>query len=1015
MKFLIRDNFFKSIPKEKIGMVIKNLKYFYEEIEKNSENLKNIPKGFWIKKLSGVTNGENRFEFRVNNGDRIFFSLTKRGMEEENITFVLYSSHDHGVRNSKRAEIINVKDFQIAKNDFEVSNAESLDKSMFLNYNNAVTYEVREDKFFTENTNSKFFYYYLNDEQYNTIISPTPLFIVGSAGSGKSTITLRKILNIEEHNEFYKFKRIGYFTGNSYLKDNISEQYDFFRDKSKEKITEFYTLKEFYKDRFGVDTRRIINYKKFLEFLSFSFPNRKKIGIEDFNIYFEIIGVVKGLMIKGKADNWEKDMNLTLMPLEEYYSLSRKYSVLEKEQKDEIYKIAVRYEEWKNEENLYDIDDLAHKNTGADTEKFDFILVDEVQDLTETEIYFLFNLAGVSQNIVFAGDIHQMVNFNSFSFERLKNLYYKNKMEYFMCILTKNYRSSKEIVKLANYLTDLRKTYIGNLGMDDYKEGAVIEEGNITLSNVDFSYLESFEKNVKGAIIVSDDDERKRISEISGVKHRIFTVEEIKGLEYRDIICCNLISKHLTAWERILSGEVKQDQRYRKYFNLFYVGITRARKNLIIMEDVIDKNELLNKIKDFITFKEKEPQKVKPVEIVEFSNKDEWLSEGIKLYKLEKYDEAQYAFEQADYPSWIAERETEIDIENGDYKTALAKMEREDFKKPKIYFYKLIIDNLMKKEDYIKAMRYLEQFDLTYKYFEIKKKISEKIVKKEYNPKEINKLIPYLINKREHILLGDAYFSIEKYDTALKMYRKVSNWEGMKKTRTAVWKKEFANLPERDTLIKSLENIIGRKDVNTPDKSGETPIYKAVKELHSQDAVRMLLKAGADVNEKTRYKGNMIGYLHWLVLQKDIDKEWIDFFLEEGADINGETAFKETPVYLLGGRDDFDNFKICDYLIEKGADINRPDRSGSNLLSYHTEHRNIKAFKYFLERTTAEHLGDRNKEGKTVEDLFEKMEKLCASLTELNEVKGKNEKRKIDVMKKIYKRYTKNALKLKEK
>ena len=134
-----------------------------------------------------------------------------------------------------------------------------------------------------------------------------------------------------------------------------------------------------------------------MEFLSFSFPNRKKIGIEDFNIYFEIIGVVKGLMIKGKADNWEKDMNLTLMPLEEYYSLSRKYSVLEKEQKDEIYKIAVRYEEWKNEENLYDIDDLAHKNTGADTEKFDFILVDEVQDLTETEIYFLFSLAGASR------------------------------------------------------------------------------------------------------------------------------------------------------------------------------------------------------------------------------------------------------------------------------------------------------------------------------------------------------------------------------------------------------------------------------------------------------------------------------------------------------------------------------------------------------------------------------------------------------------------------------------------
>ena len=46
MKFLIRDNFFKSIPKEKTEIVIKNLKYFYEEIKKNSSNLKNIPKGF---------------------------------------------------------------------------------------------------------------------------------------------------------------------------------------------------------------------------------------------------------------------------------------------------------------------------------------------------------------------------------------------------------------------------------------------------------------------------------------------------------------------------------------------------------------------------------------------------------------------------------------------------------------------------------------------------------------------------------------------------------------------------------------------------------------------------------------------------------------------------------------------------------------------------------------------------------------------------------------------------------
>ena len=69
--------------------------------------------------------------------------------------------------------------------------------------------------------------------------------------------------------------------------------------------------------------------------------------------------------------------------------------------------------------------------------KFDFVLVDEVQDLTETEIFFLTTLVKTPENIVFAGDIHQMVNFNSFSFDRLKNLYYKNKINYSFSILTK--------------------------------------------------------------------------------------------------------------------------------------------------------------------------------------------------------------------------------------------------------------------------------------------------------------------------------------------------------------------------------------------------------------------------------------------------------------------------------------------------------------------------------------------------------------------------------------------------
>ena len=995
MKFLIRDNFFKSVPKEKFETVVSNLKYFYNEIERNSENIKNIPKGFWIKKLAG---SENRFEFRVNNGDRIFFSLNKRGDEEEKITFILYSSHDHGVRNTKRAGIQLVKDFEILKENFEPSKEDELDKKIFLDYNNVITYEVKDDSFFKLNRDSRYFYYYLNDEQYETIISQPPVFVVGSAGSGKSTITLRKILNIEEHNSVYNFEKIGYFTGNSYLKDNLLEQYNFFRDKSKAEISEFYTLKEFYRKEFGIDTRKIIGFKKFMEFLSFSYPNRKKFKVEDYNIYFEIIGIIKGLMIQNGADNWEKDLNISLISLEEYKKLSKKYSVLDENLKNEIYKIALKYEEWKEKNGLYDVNDLAVMGIKS-RKKFDFVLVDEVQDLTETEIFFLTTLVKNPENIVFAGDIHQMVNFNSFSFDRLKNLYYKNKINYSFSILTKNYRSSEDIVKLANYLTDLRKKYIGNLGMDDYKEGAVSEEGNIELSSVNSSIMEKYQKDVNSAIVVSDDEERNRIFDTYGIKHRIFTVEEIKGLEYKNIICCNLISKNLWAWKKILSGNVKQDQRYRKYFNLFYVGITRARKNLVIMEDCLEDNILLKNIKSFINIESSEKQNTKEktgeLENISFSSKEEWLSEGIKLYKLEKFDEAQYAFEQGDYPTWIAERETEIDIENGDYKTAIEKIEKGNFKKPDIYFQKLIIDNIMENENYVKALRYLETFNIPYRYFEIKKKVSEGIEKNIYSTKDINRIITLFLNRKEFLLVGECYFSVKKYDLAVNFYKKASNIEGVIKARREILKEKFKDMEERDEKIEKAEQLIGKKDPWAADRTGFTPLMKAMNEGYSLDIGKILLSLGVDINAKI-HLGNEIGnYIHFSqFIDEKYQTEWLKFFIKHGADINSETNLKRTPIFLASV---FENNLSIDFLLEKNCDLNHVDMNGETVDFYEARKRRVKYYKIFIQKMAQP--DKKNKHGQNILDILNKIEELFIS--------NEKEKRKITLMKKIYEREVK--------
>lgn len=964
MRVLIRDNFFKSVPQEKKEIVLNNLEYFYREIKKNYNNIKNIPKGFWIKKLMGL---KNCFEFRVNNGDRVFFSLGKRGSEDEKFTFLLYSSHDHGVRNARQITSVSTVDFKIREDDFIPTEKKDIDESLYSDYNNVITYEVKDDNFFRLNEDNKYFYYYLNDEQNETIKANPPIFVMGSAGSGKSTITLRKILNLEENNEVYNFTKIGYFTGNSYLKDNIEDQYEYFRDETKERIAKFYTLKEYYKKTLKIDTRRIVNFKKFKEFLRFSFPNRRKLKLEDENIYFEITGIIEGFMGRNGADNWKKDESSLALTLEEYCNLSKKYSILDKELKEEIYKIYTKYIEWKKKENRYDSNDLASNSINED-DKFDFILVDEVQDLTETEINFLANLVKNKRNIIFAGDIHQMVNFNSFSFERLKNLYHGYQIEYKPFFLQKNYRSSKEIVKLSNHLTVLRKKYIGNLGLDDYKEGAILSEGRIKFLDIDYGFAEKFQNDTHSAIIVANEDEKLRLKEISDIKYRIFTVNEIKGLEYKNILCYNLISNNSWAWEKIFSGKAKQDQRYRKYFNLFYVGITRAQKNLIIMEENND-NKLLQEIKTYMDIKKSDEidlEKEKIIEDITFSTKDEWFAEGKRLYGNEDFEQAQEAFEKAGYPTWILEREIELDIDNGDYELALEKVEaNKEIIKQQNQFKKRIIDDLYSREDYLKALKYLEKFDnLPYKYNEIRKMIIEKLNEGVYSRKEINKLIPMLMNKKEFSIIGDAYFILKQYEQALSFYTKSSNLDGIKKSRYEMLKEKFKNIPNREKQINKLLELIGTKSVNTADRNGLTPLGKAVLEEDSIDIANMLISLGASTKENIKLKDGMGSYLHLSQYSKSPLK-WLKFFYDENIDINITNSKKETPLFYAVS---YNNKKSIQFLLENGCNVNHENNKKENILFNMIRDKDIKNFKFFIKKV--EDLNKKNKKDESIEDIL---------------------------------------------
>ena len=94
----------------------------------------------------------------------------------------------------------------------------------------------------------------------------------------------------------------------------------------------------------------------------------------------------------------------------------------------------------------------------------------------------------------------------------------------------------------------------------------------------------------KVAIVVSGDTAKNSLAQAIGIDTKkqgsnIYTVQEIKGREFDKIITYNIVSDYEDMWEQIMTTYVKNRQEhYQFYFNLFYVALTRARKNLYLYE-----------------------------------------------------------------------------------------------------------------------------------------------------------------------------------------------------------------------------------------------------------------------------------------------------------------------------------------------------------------------------------------------------------------------------------------------
>ena len=348
-----------------------------------------------------------------------------------------------------------------------------------------------------------------------------------------------------------------------------------------ESHVDYYLLEDLHKEYFDEEIN-ISTEKTFLnKFLKNMNDHQLKSRLQKIKnisgsvIFKEIYGMIFGCDTDGE-----------MLSYEEYKS--RRENSFSATECETIYAIAKQYAEFQKTQNLTDNNKISQKllENIQKIKKYTLSIIDEVQDFTEINLKLL---SSISVKIFAVGDALQMINPSYFSFAKLKKLMYREDVTN-VAELECNYRNNKKIVEILDNLSDINIKLFGTHSF--VLSGESIDQNTDT--NAIYTTDKTFFNNLKSqkfenfTLLVSDFAQKEALRE-SFKKQEILTISEIKGLERETVLLYNILSDNKDKWQKleefnINHKEADENSVYRYYFNLFYVGMSRAKHNIFVYE-----------------------------------------------------------------------------------------------------------------------------------------------------------------------------------------------------------------------------------------------------------------------------------------------------------------------------------------------------------------------------------------------------------------------------------------------
>lgn len=426
-----------------------------------------------------------------------------------------------------------------------------------------------------------------DDDQQQVFQLPTPLIVIGSAGSGKTALTLEKIKTLRGN--------ILYVTLSPYLVENSANLYYSFQYRNEDQEIDFLSFKE-YIETLQIPSGREIAFRAFDGWFT---KHRNTVKIRDsYKLYEEFKGVLTGM-------NVEKEY----LSRADYVALGVRQSVFLADEREQVYDLFEKYLQFLADNNYYDLNMVACRWQPLCKPKYDFIIVDEVQDLTNVQLFLLLKSLKTPGQFVLCGDSNQIVHPNFFSWSNVKTMFYtQDGLDNEVRILRTNYRNSPQVTDIANKLLKIKNARFGSIDREStYLVNPISTKSGEVVCLPDNAKIkqelnQKTRNSAQFAVVVMSNEDKAEAQKIFQTP-LLFSVQEAKGLEYENIILLNFIANKSREFVEITQGVSRADvetedlryarakdktdkslDAYKFYVNSFYVAMTRAVSNLYVVE-----------------------------------------------------------------------------------------------------------------------------------------------------------------------------------------------------------------------------------------------------------------------------------------------------------------------------------------------------------------------------------------------------------------------------------------------